>query len=138
MVDAFWPLLAESLALLAHHQPLLYRRLAETLHDVELELTIDGTTAALRWQDGVHSIGPPRTPSVQVHTQRAAILAIVDGARTLPESLRRDDLRVVAPLPQLLVAFDGLVLYLNGVARLIEASRLLHRYRAAILPPPQG
>ena len=136
--DTFWPLLAESLTLLAQHQPGIYRMLAETLQDTELQLEVDGETASLRWLDGQHSIGPPLLPALLLRTDRAVILALVDGRADLPTVLHSDDLQVVAPLPHLVVAFDALVLYLNGVARLIEASQLLIRYRAAQKPLPQG
>ena len=123
--------LAQSLALLAREAPGSYERLCHTLAGKRVCVDGDGQRFALRFEShGVETVTASGAENLCAGVDRSTILALIDGAITLDQALRDDDLLIRARVADAATLFDGLSIYLRGAIRCVSFPMLLAEFRA--------
>jgi hypothetical protein len=130
----FAAFLDASFAALRRELPDLHGELCAALAPREVALAVDRELVALRFERSHARLLPePRRPAVEVHTSRAAILALVDAEETLLEAVLGDRLSLRGSPADLLTFHDGLMLYLHGAVRAPSFPGLLRAFRRSRL-----
>lgn len=112
-------LLRRSLEHLAAEIPSGYRRAADALGPLVVEIEVDGEVFALRGGDAmtVAEGGGGGPAGVRIATSRAAIGAVLDAETSLAAAVDADLVRVRGTLDDLLRAHDALIAYVHAAAR---------------------
>lgn len=119
MAEPVAALLRRSLEHLATEIPSGYRRAADALGPLVVEIDVDGEVFALRGGDTMavidsNACGQAR---VRIVTSRPAICALLDAETSLAAAVDADLVRVRGTLDDLLCAHDALIAYVHAAAR---------------------
>ncbi len=139
---------ARSLGVLREQQPDAFGRMCGCLEGRHVRLRLAEDVLDLRFHSDDVDLRPTRSvplspqralepaPSVEVTTDRRAILALVDGTHTLMSAVMADELILRGSVDGLLAFHDGLGFYLHGAVRSLGFPGLLHAFRAAPAATP--
>ena len=135
MAEPVAALLRRSLEHLATEIPCGYRRTADALGPLVVEIDVNGEVFALRGGDTMavldsNACGQAR---VRIATSRAAICALLDAETSLAAAVDVDLVRVRGTLDDLLRAHDALIAYVHAAARAPSRAGL-----RALLDPERG
>ena len=121
-----------SLTILAAEAPASYDRLARALAGHAIRVFGHGESFRVGFDVGRVACGPARgDEAILASIDKPTILALVDGAVTLEQTLREDRF-VLKTAPALAVlAFDGLAVYLRGAVRCPSFPGLLAELRSS-------
>ena len=122
-------LLRDSFAVLAEEVPEILAEFRLSLASRQVELAVDDETVGLRIERGCIHWEPVLAPQIRVVTQRREILALVDAASTLRDSVLADRLTLFGTPEQLLRFHAALMLYLHGAYRAPSMPQVLRRFR---------
>lgn len=122
-------LLRESLACLAAESPTHHGALCRRLAGHAVGLRLDDECFELRGHAGGLRLVPPGAARCRLRTDRATILAVLDGRRTLLAAVLADAIEVSGPIDHLLALHEALLDYVHGAARSPSFPTLLQRLR---------
>jgi hypothetical protein len=126
VLTGFGAFLRTSLAILESEVPAQRRAMAEHLAGRVLAIAVDGDIVDLAFDGTVLGVPVRR---VELTSTRAAILAVVDGDRTLADALLDGSLFLRGALDDVLACHDALMAYLHGAVRAPSFPLLLRRFR---------
>ncbi len=131
MSDArFSSFLEQSFAALRDEIPGALTEMCRSLQRRAVLLTVDGERVALRFGRASATIVQELfVPDIEVRTDAAAILDLVDARCTLHEAILTDRLFLRGTPDELLAFHGGLMAYLHGAMRAPSFPHLLRRYR---------
>lgn len=130
--DGFASFLARSLRLLDAEAPQAAALLGRSWAGRTLHLEVDGEALAVRGEQGRLTVSGASSPAAGPHlrTRGAALLALLDGHRTLLSALRSDQLELHGEPGALAELMGALGLYLAGAVRCPSFPALLSQFRA--------
>jgi hypothetical protein len=132
---------ARSLELLRVEQPDAFARMCDALAGRHVRLSLAEDVLDLHFSPADVQVRPRRSvpvaagtsieaASVEVATDRATIVALVDGSHSLMSAVMADALILRAGTDALLAFHDGLAFYLHGAVRAPGFPSLLAAFRA--------
>lgn len=127
-------LLDEAFAVLRDESPVHARALREKLVDRVIVFTVDGE----RMVSGGAGLVPAtfgdaaRGPDLQVDTDSATVLALLDDRITLLDAVRAGSLRARGPRAAIAAAEEAMRVFIHGLVRCPSAPRLLVRFRRIV------
>jgi hypothetical protein len=134
----FVQFLLRSFDLLEEERRDIYAELCRRLAPRVVELWVDGTAVTLGFSRHVKRIASVQNPQVEVHTDSATILALIDAQSTLIDGILYDRIGLRGETDDLLAFHDGLMAYVHGAVRSPSFPRLLREFRRRNQPEPTG
>lgn len=124
-------LLRRSLHHMAGEIPPGYRRCADMLGPLVVEVDVEGEVFALRGGNAltVTDGGARDGASVRITTSRTAILAVLDAESSLADAVLADRVRVWGTVDDVLRAHDALIAYVHAAVRAPSTAGLCDRLR---------
>lgn len=130
MSECFADFLDASFDALRRELPEVYAALCRHFGSRQVGIRVADEEVGVRFEpQAVHVGGRLPDPAIEVETSKADILALVDAARTLVDSVLADALVLRGSPDDLLVFHDGLMIYLHGAVRAPSFPPLLRAYR---------
>jgi hypothetical protein len=131
----FATFLDQSMTLLAAEMPRAYARLCAMLREREARVTMDELRIGIAFPGGAFRlVGDVDQPCIELRSDRATVLDVVDGRLTLEEAVWNERLQLRGRLDDLARFHDALVLYLHGAVRCPSFPWLLECYRDGKCP----
>lgn len=130
----FGRFLSRSLEAVSREVPRAWRALGAALAGRAVRLTVDGETLVAAGDGAAVTLRAPRDGesfAVTLRTSHEAIVALVDGRRTLVESVLAGELDLRGTVEEIAVFHDALQAYLHGAVRSVSHPPLLRSYRAS-------
>jgi len=141
VASEFASFLERAMGLIAREKAAVYRRVCQHLAEARIRLVVDGDVVAPRFDARGFALGEPcEDPEIALESDRATILAVLDGELTLDEAVWGERIALRGALDDLALFLEALVLVVGGAVRCPSFPELLVDYRGAgepkLLPHP--
>lgn len=132
---SFARFLGDSFSVLRREVPAIHAEMCGRLGARTVRLLVNDEPVAVRFSSkDVQILDEIDTPTIDVQTTRAAILALIDADTTLLDAVLSDTLFLRGSPDALLAFHEGLMAYLHGAFRAPSFRKLLVTFRGKATP----